>query len=291
MNTLRIKVLMTAIECGSLTKAGQKLGYTQSYLTQMMKSLEDECGFPLLLKTNRGVEPTHEAQLLLPAMRNLINSEEKLEREMAEIQGIHKGTITIGSFVSTSVHWIPQLLEFFQSHYPDVSFQIEEMGQDEMISGLTDGSLDLALMSKPSKSKKENIDFIPVADDPMLVVFTDKYDLSQYDYVPIEVLKDYPFIMSYKSFDKDPYEVFESAGFMPEVMYQSRDDFAVLSMVQRGLGLAVLPELAIFDVPGNHESRMLSPESYRTLGVGIKSKDAAGPLARRIIKYLKENIK
>ena len=53
MNTQKIKILLEAIDKGSLTKAGQALGYTQSYLTQIMKSFEDEVGFPLLVKTNR----------------------------------------------------------------------------------------------------------------------------------------------------------------------------------------------------------------------------------------------
>ena len=289
MNTQRIKIILTAIDKGSLTKAGQELGYTQSYLTQTVKAFEEEIGFPLLLKTNRGVEPTNEARMLLPAMRQLIRNEEKLSQEMAEIQGMHKGTIRIGSFVSTSVYWVPQILEYFQNNYPDVVFQIEELGHEEMIRGLIDGSLDITLMSDPGD--KVNVDFIPVIEDPMLVVFSEKYDLSAYDYVPTEKLRDYPFLMTYKSYDKDPHKVFEDAGFVPDVRYYSRDDFAVLSMVQRGLGLAILPELTINEFPGDYETRMLKPEAYRTLGIGIRSLEDAGPLARFVIRYIKDNIR
>ena len=290
MNTQRIRILLTAIDKGSLTKAGQTLGYTQSYLTQTVKAFEDEIGFPLLVKTNRGVEPTNEAQMLIPAMRELIRSEEKLDQEMAEIQGLHRGTIRIGTFVSTSVYWVPQIIEYFHNNYPEVVFQIEELGHEEMIRGLIDGSLDITLMSDPGE--KVNIDFIPVLEDPMMVVFQpEKYDLSGYDYVPVDVLRNYPFIMTYKSYDKDPHKVFEDAGFMPQVRYYSRDDFAVLSMVQRGLGLAILPELTINEFPGDYDTRMLDPEAYRSLGIGIRSVEDAGPLARFVIKYIKENIR
>ena len=126
----------------------------------------------------------------------------------------------------------------------------------------------------------------------LIVVFQpEKYDLSKYDYVPVDVLRDYPFIMTYKSYDKDPHKVFEDAGFMPQVRYHSRDDFAVLSMVQRGLGLAILPELTINEFPGDYDTRMLDPEAYRTLGIGIRSVEDAGPLARFVIKYIRENIR
>lgn len=289
MNTQKIKVLLAAIDKGSLTKAGQTLGYTQSYLTQIMKAFEDEVGFPLLVKTNRGVEPTQEARLLLPAMRRLVESEERFDQEIAELQGLRKGTIRIGTYVSTSVYWVPQIIEYFQNNYPQVVFQIEELGHDEMIDGLLDGSLDIALMSFPGE--KVNMDFIPVLEDPMMIVFPRGHELSRYDYVPVGKLKDYPFIMTYKSYDKDPHRVFEDAGFTPEVRYYSRDDFAVLSMVQRGLGLAILPELTINEFPGDYETRMLEPEAYRTLGIGIRSLEYAGPLARFVIKYITRNIR
>ena len=93
MNTQRIKILLAAIDYGSFTRAGAELGYTQSYLTQTMKAFEEEIGFPLLNKTNRGVEPTNEAKMLLPSMRKLIRCEERVSQEMAEIQGIKKGNL------------------------------------------------------------------------------------------------------------------------------------------------------------------------------------------------------
>ena len=289
MNTQKIKILLAAIDKGSLTKAGQTLGYTQSYLTQIMKAFEDEVGFPLLVKTNRGVEPTQEAMALLPAMRRLVESEEQFDQEVAELQGLRKGTIRIGTYVSTSVYWVPQIIEYFQNNYPQVVFQIEELGHDEMISGLVDGSLDIALMSCPDN--KNSIDFIPILEDPMLIAFPPGHELSKYDYVPVDKLKDYPFIMTYKSYDKDPHRVFEEAGFNPEVRYYSRDDFAVLSMVQRGLGLAILPQLTINEFPGNYGTRRLEPEASRMLGIGIRAREYAGPLTRFVIRYIKENIR
>lgn len=288
MNTQKIKILLAAIDNGSLTKAGAKFGYTQSALTQMMKTLEEEVGFPLLIKSNRGVEPTPEAKQLIPTIRQILNLEERLFQEVAEIRGVHRGTIRIGSFVSTSINWVPQILEYFSEEYPEIEFQIEEQGHDEIIQGLNAGTLDMALMSDINAP---GIDFIPIVDDPLVVVFTEKYDLGKYDFVPVDVLRDYPFVMTYKTYDRDPHLVFERAGFMPEVKYYSRDDSAVLSMVQRGLGLAILPELTVREFPGKYDYRMLDPEAYRTLGIGVKSMKEAGPLARTVIKYIKENIR
>ena len=281
MNTLKmVQVFLTSIDSGSFTKAGEILGYTQSNLTQMMRSFEDELGIPLLIKTKKGVEPTGEAKQLLPVMRAMIAQEES--------RGLHRGLIRIGSYVSTSSTWLPQVIGYYQSAYPDVEFNIVESGQEEMLRGLVNGSLDLALMSAP---ENDSVDFIPVLDDPMVVVFPPDHDLSAYDYVPIGKLQDYPLIMTYREYDTDANRILLDSGLDASVKYRSADDFAVLSMVQHGLGISILPELTLERFPGSYDYRMLDPESYRSLGIGIRSIKEAGPLARSVINYIKENIR
>ena len=114
-----VKVFLTSIDSGSFTRAGEILGYTQSNLTQMMKSFEDELGIPLLIKTKKGVEPTGEAKQLIPAMRAMVAQEERFLQEADEIRGIHRGSIHIGSYVSTSSTWLPQVIGYYQSAYPE----------------------------------------------------------------------------------------------------------------------------------------------------------------------------
>ena len=289
MNTLKmIQVLLTSIDSGSYTRAGEILGYTQSNITQMMRSFEDELGIPLLLKTKKGVEPTNEARQLLPAMRALLSQEERFLQETDEIRGIHRGHIRIGSYVSTSATWLPQVIGHYQRNYPDVEFNIVESGQEEMLRGLLSGSLDIALMSRPDHGE---VDFIPVLDDPMVAVFPEGHDLGSFDYVPVSELKNYPLIMTYPEYDTDAGKVLQSSGLEGDVRYYFRDDFAVLSMVQNGLGISVLPELSIERFPGQYDYRMLDPEAYRTLGIGIRSRKEAGPLARSVIEYIRSNIR
>ena len=289
MNTLKmVQVFLTSIDSGSFTRAGEILGYTQSNLTQMMRSFEDELGIPLLIKTKKGVEPTGEAKQLLPVMRAMIAQEERFFQEADEIRGIHRGMIRIGSYVSTSSTWLPQVIGYYQSAYPDVEFNIVESGQEEMLRGLVNGSLDLALMSAP---ENDSVDFIPVLDDPMVVVFPPDHALSAYDYVPLGKLQDYPLIMTYREYDTDANRILLDAGLDASVKYRSADDFAVLSMVQHGLGISILPELTLERFPGSYDYRMLDPESYRSLGIGIRSIKEAGPLARSVINYIQENIR
>ena len=289
MNTSRmVKVFLTSTDSGSFTRAGEILGYTQSNLTQMMRSFEDELGIPLLIKTKKGVEPTSEAKQLMPAMRAMLAQEERFLQEADEIRGIRRGSIRIGSYVSTSSTWLPQVIGYYQTEYPEVEFNIVESGQEEMLHGLRSGYLDIALMSAPENSEAE---FIPVLEDPMVVVFPPEHELSGYDYVPVEKLKDHPLIMTYREYDTDANRILLDAGLDASVRYRSRDDFAVLSMVQHGLGISILPELTLERFPGSYDYRMLDPESYRSLGIGIRSLKEAGPLTRSVIDYIRDNIR
>lgn len=157
-----------------------------------------------------------------------------------------------------------------------------------MLLSLMHGSIDIALMSRP---EHDEVEFIPVVDDPMVVVFPPGHALSSFDYVPLSELGRYPLIMTYPDFDTDAQKVIQAAGLESSVKYSFRDDIAVLSMVESGLGISVLPELSIERFSGQYDYRMLRPESYRSLGIGVRSIKEAGPLTRSVINYIKEHVR
>lgn len=287
MNTNKLRVLFKAIELGSLTKAGDAMGYSQSAITQMMKSLEEDVGFSLLSKSNRGVELTSEGETLMPLMRRIIDDEEALFEEVAEIGGLHKGTLWVGSYVSTSVHWLPHVLRQFQENYPLVRINIEESGQDDLVSKLLDRKIDVALLSDPGD---ERLEFIPVYRDPLVVAFSEKYDLAAYDKVTMEMIREYPFLITDQTYDRDVYRLISQSGFTPEIRYTSTDDYAVLSMVRNGLGISIIPKMIVDGFDRDFMYRPFDPPYYRTLGIGVRSVNEASPLVKFFIDYITDNI-
>ncbi|MBQ0004257.1 MAG: LysR family transcriptional regulator, partial [Clostridiales bacterium] len=238
---------------------------------------------------HKGVELTNEGRSLLPVLRQIINDEERLNQEVAEIQGLHKGILRIGTHISTSMHWLPLILEHFQTNYPEISIQIIECGQEEMITGLKEGTMDVILMAGPDED--DDVDFIPVYTDPMVVFYSNKHhsELNDYDMVPIEEIKEYPFLLTEANYDVDARKVFSNAGIVPNVKYTSKNDFAIMSMVERGIGISILPEFIIDGYAGEHSYKLVSPAYYRKLGIGVKSLNDAGPLVRLFIDLILEN--
>ena len=287
MDTFKIKVLFKALELGSLTKAADALGYSQPAVTQMMHSLEESFGFSLLEKTNKGVSITSEGEHLLPLMREILGDEEKLYQEAAEIKGMHSGTLRVGSFVSTSVHWLPEVLEYFQKNHPLVSINIIESGQDDLVKMLMDRQIDVALLSEPSN---KSLEFIPIYKDPLVVAYSSRYDLSGLESVTMEDIKDYPFLLTENTYDRDVDNLIRQSGYTPEVKYTSRDDYVVLAMVRHGIGISIIPKLVVEGFSKDFSVVPYRPAFYRTLGIAIRSWDDAGPLAKFLIEFIKDNV-
>ena len=213
MELRKWNVFLAVVDSGSFTKAGEGLGYTQSGITQMMKSLEQEVGFPLFHKGHHGVSLTKEGEALLPSIRNLFSANETLNQEISFLKGAKKGTLKIGAYTSCSIHWIPEIIQAFKKEYPGILFDIAEGNEYELSCWIRDHKVDIAFTSYQDDSSYH---FIPVYDDPMLAVMPKGHPLAAYDEVPIELYADAAFVVSDYSYLNDVHRILKAAGVTPD---------------------------------------------------------------------------
>ena len=95
MNTNKYKVFLTVIDCMNLTRAAEKLNYSQPAISHVIRSMEDEFGFTLLQRTHSRVMPTKEAEILIPRMREIINHENSIYEDVNLINNIENGKINL----------------------------------------------------------------------------------------------------------------------------------------------------------------------------------------------------
>ena len=139
MDTEKVRVLFTAIEEGSLTAAAEKLDYTPSGISRSVASLEEEVGFPLLLRSRNGVIPTKDCNEMLPTFRELLKCEEKCRQLCGEIRGLETGEIAVGT---AYFKYYPQLcgwISEFTKNYPGISVRIVEGRSSELSEMLEKG--------------------------------------------------------------------------------------------------------------------------------------------------------
>ncbi|MDF2680147.1 MAG: transcriptional regulator, partial [Brevibacillus sp.] len=176
MSLSKFQVLVTVIESGSLTRAGEVLGLTQSAISHAIASLEREYGFSILTRGRSGVSLTSNGERLLKYMREMLRWNEQMLQEVSAINGIEVGTVRIGTFTSVSTQWLPSILKQFQDQYPAIEIKLLEGYYDDIENWIVSGAVDLGFVSLPAT---ETLETVPLHQDRMLVIVTEDHPLCQ----------------------------------------------------------------------------------------------------------------
>ena len=282
----KYKVFKKVVELGSLTKAAEALGFTQSGVSHLINSLEDEVGFLLLSRNRSGVKLTENGEMILKTVSEILKWHEHLEQQVAAIQGIELGTIHIGTFTSVSVNWLPGIIKDFQHDYPNILVNFIEGDYREIEDWIADGKIDCGFLSLPTR---DAFDVIPLAKDQMLVLLPVDHPLSTKPVLRLTDIIDEPFIMQRKGGDDDINRVIEGTSFKPKIKYTVADDYAIMAMVEKGLGISILPELVLRGQQRKIRLIGLEEPKYRSLGIAVNSMKQVSPATKRFLDYVKKH--
>ena len=283
MSLAKYKMFITAVEQGSLTKAAQLLGCTQSAVSHGIDSLEKELGFALLKRGRGGIHLTSEGEQLMPALRNLLSSAEQMDQTVSSIRGLDSGTVRIGTFTSVAVHWLPPILKEFQQDYPRVEFKLLNGDYHDVEQWLSDGSVDIGFINMPCQVECETV---ALTEDRLLAILPLNSRFASYPRFPLVECETEPFISLLESSDHDARRALEAAGVKPNVRFYTKDDYAILAMVEQGLGMSIMPELLLKGRQYHLHMMPLIPEAKRTIGLAVAAGDKAGPATRRFADYV-----
>ncbi|MFC7679841.1 LysR family transcriptional regulator [Paenibacillus sp. GCM10028914] len=285
MSINKYKVFMKVVELGSLTKTAEAMGFTQSGVSHIMNSLEDEFGFSLLIRNRSGVQLTTNGEQILKTIREILKWNEHLEQEVASIHGIELGTVHIGTFTSVGVHWLPGIIKDFQQDYPQIEIRLSEGDYQEIEDWIAEGKIDCGFLSLPTK---EAFDVVPLQQDRMLVLLPMDHALSAQPNVSLSQIEDEPFIMPSKGSDNDVNRILANTSINPVIKYTVGDDYAIMAMVEKGLGISILPELVLRGQQRNIRLLELNDPKYRTLGIAVNSMRQVSPATKRFLNYVKK---
>lgn len=284
MSINKFKVLLKVVELGSLTQAAEVMGFTQSGVSHMISSLEDEFGFSLLIRNRSGAKLTTNGEEILKTIREILKWNEHLEQQVASIHGIQLGTIHIGTFTSVGVHWLPGIIQDFQRDYPHIEIRLVEGDYREIEDWIAEGKIDCGFLSLPTS---DTFDAIPLHQDPMLVLLPMEHPLSSEDSITLSQIEHEPFIMPSKGSDYDVNRMLEKARIKPDIKYTLGDDYAIMAMVEKGLGISILPELVLRGQLRNIRLIELNEKSFRSLGIAVNSMREISPATKRFLDYVK----
>lgn len=282
-NLLKYMALIKTVECGSFTRAAEILNYSQSGVSRMIADLENEWGVTLLERGKNGVKLTSDGTELLPYARGLCDEFMKLQMKVDDLNGLQSGLIRIGTISSIATHWLPNVIAEFQKKYPNIDYELL-LGHYADIEGwVCEGRVDIGFTRVPTHADLETV-FLE--QDKLLAVLPEKHPLADCAKFPVSALAEYPFMLLEKGEKADISEIFDSCGVFPKIHFMTIDDYAVMSMVEKGLGISILPALILRRTPYRIAVKELSVPAFRKLGFAMRDRKNASLAVKRFLDYL-----
>ncbi len=287
MESSKFYALLKAVEYGSLTKAAEELGYTQAGLTHMMNRLEKEIGLTLLQRNKSGVSLTSDGNELLSLIEDFTAKGLALENAVNRIKNGNDKIIRIAAYASITSHWLPEIISNFKKDFPNIDFELQVSGFDEISQDVINGNIDLGFTSLQPNMPGE---WIALKDDPLFAVLPIDYDNGNKK-IHISIFDNKSFFMPTYGFDYDIMRTLDENGVKPLINRTALDDTAVVSMVSHSLGLSILPKLVLSGMHGKFTAKAIEPTSHRELGILIKNRNSLSPAAHKFISYCKQTVK
>ncbi|MCL7874493.1 LysR family transcriptional regulator [Bacillus altitudinis] len=285
--TFPYKVFQTVVECGSFTKAGEKLGLTQSGVSHNMAKLESELGIVLLHRNRNGLSLTDAGERVMPHIRQIIHHASLLEQEAALIQGMEVGSIKIGTFSSFSSKMLPQLIHRFTKSYPNIQLELYEGGYEEIEEWIASGTVDLGFLTQPSR----DLETVPLFQDELVVLMQEGHRFHTKKVMEVASFQDEPFIMPKAGCDQLIKKLLKESGVKPHVLFEIGDNNTLISMVQEGLGLTIIPKLMLPPQVPHANVIPLETSVYREIHMSFKSFNTVSPSTKRWIETVKDHFK
>lgn len=283
MNIQKYMAFLKTVEYGSFTKAAEILNYSQSGISRMIGDLENEWKVSLLERGKTGVKLTSDGLKLLPFIKNVCDEYSKLQMQVDELNGLESGLIRIGTFSSVATHWLPNIIKRFQQKYPNIEYELLLGDYTEIENWILEGRVDFGFLRLPTDSKLETI-FL--AKDELMVVLPENHPLADKEYFPIKSLCDYPFMLLERGEKAEITEIFEKHNISPNIHFKTLDDYAVMSMVESGLGISILPKLILQRIPYKIVAKKLEIPAYREIGIAYRSKKGLSLSVKKFLEYI-----
>jgi DNA-binding transcriptional LysR family regulator len=266
LNVGRLKVLCEVVRRGSFSGAAEALSYTQSAVSQAVARLEAETGATLIVRDRAGVRPTAAGASLVEHAEGIFARIEAAETDLAAVLGIRAGRLRMASFPSAGATLMPLAIARFRQRHPDVALALAEGEPEEIAPRLRAGEFDLALLFEfPGERGRHGARLRTrlLLDDPMLVALPAEHALAGKRALSLADLREEDWVQTSATSPCARFVVRAclAAGFEPKVTFESDDYETVQGLVAAGVGVALIPHLALTHVHPGIVVRALSPRS------------------------------
>lgn len=276
---------LKTVETGSITRAAGQLGYTQSAVSRMIADLENAWGVTLLTRNRSGIEISSEGLLLLPKIQAICSGYESLNRAVSEMHCLSSGAIRVGTFSSFSSGLLPAIIKSFHELYPHIDFHLLSGEYEQIALWLRKGLVDCGFVALPTAGDLEASFLI---QDSLVAVLPQDHPMASAPYYPTELLAGEDFINVREEQDYEIARFLDGLPRRPKIRYESSDDYAILSMVEAGLGVSVIHDLMLMPNRYHVVAKQFDMPAIRDIAIAVKKDSALSTITRIFVDHTKQ---
>lgn len=274
---------LRTVETGSITQTANELGYTQSAVSKMIADLESEWQVRLLTRGRAGIELTSEGLALLPAIRAVVKDYNDLGFAVSELHGLQSGLLRIGCFTSLGTSVLPNVLKAFHEKYPNIRIHLFNGEYEDIALWLRRGMVDCGFLALPASAEFETTFLLR---DSFVAILPEDHPLAHAEVFPVSRLAQENFIKLNEMPDLEVDHFLDSLPEKPHVTYEATNDFALLAMVESGLGVSIVHDLILHPRHYRLVRLPLDVTQRRDVGIAVKKDAAPSSITKLFIEHV-----
>lgn len=282
------EVFIAIAERGSFAAAAHQLNLSPSAVSHALASFEQKLGFVLFVRNRSGVRLTSGGEVLLPMAREVQLCNEKLEQQASKLLGLETGRVRIGAFSSVSVAWMPKIIRSFSNLYPNIEVIIEQGGYFDVLDWIVKSRVDLGFVTTPPTSS--GLALTPLYVDPLVCITPPNFQPKNRVYMTIPELCEHNVILQGEGYDNETQQLLAAHKASVKSNAQAIDDAAIIAIVESGLGISIIPQLALENYQSSVQAFPFYPAESRAIVLASLNQEGLSPAAKAMRKHIVDSV-
>lgn len=289
MELRQIKYFIKVAELEHVSEAAAELHVAQSAVSRQIANLEDELGVKLFIRGSRRIRLTPVGEIFLERVKSVMNELDKAEREIYEYLNPESGTIRLGFPTSLAAKTLPNVISAFRKEHPQIGFQLQQGTVKELSEAVVQGHIDIAFVS-PVPSSDPQLDGHIFFTEKMMALLSKQHELANEPYLRLDQLRHEQFVLFRQGYIiRDiVMKACSQVGFQPRIAFEGEDVDTIKGLVSAGLGVSVLPEITLTDMPMRDTKavEIVEPDVTRTVGIVLPTNRSLAPSEKVFFEFL-----
>ncbi|HWT87545.1 MAG TPA: LysR substrate-binding domain-containing protein [Candidatus Angelobacter sp.] len=269
MELHQLRYFCAVADTGSFSRAAEQSHVSQPSLSQQILKLEDELGARLFDRLGRSVRLTEVGKAFLPRARGVLRELEAARGDVVEQKDSVGGSVTVGAIPTVAPYLLPRILTTFSKKFPQVRLTVIEEITPVLLDRLRAGVVDVAVLALPIRGHE--FESFPLLTEPLFAVLPQKHKLARRRSISLKDVRQEPFLLLRDGhcFRENAVAACDRARVHPQVIFESGQFSSLLGMVGAGMGVSLIPQMAIDKKSGCRYVPISDSHATRTIGAVV----------------------